>query len=338
MELEKIADSTSLIGRIRIGRGIYFAQGTVIRSMDNSVEIKSKSYILENSVVVGTKEFPVSVGAKTVFGHKSIVIGAKVGDLCEIGNNTILMEGSSLGDMCILGEGTLIPKGIHIPNRSVVVGRPGRVIRTLTEQDLDMIRKMRGNNLNIDPYEEQHIEKFLKEESEMGKLYVYQNKYPQIKQSTLVLQSAEITGDVVIGENTIIGAGVKIVGDAHGPIRIGNNVQILENTVLHLLPDNELVIEDDVIIGPGCMLHGCRIGAGTVIEPGVIVCDYSTIGKNSLIKAGTLVKQRSQFPDQVILEGFSAKVVERIDGSVEAPAWGFIYEDVEKLIFGEKNW
>ena len=75
--------------------------------------------------------------------------------------------------------------------------------------------------------------------------------------------TAEITGDVVVGERTIIGAGVKIIGDSHGPVRIGDDVQILENTVLHLLPDNDLVIGDGVIIGPGAMIHGCRIGAGS---------------------------------------------------------------------------
>jgi len=59
---------------------------------------------------------------------------------------------------------------------------------------------------------------------------------------------------VVIGERTIIGSGVKIIGDSHGPVRIGDDVQILENTVLHLLPDNDLIIDDGVIVGPGAMI------------------------------------------------------------------------------------
>ena len=83
----------------------------------------------------------------------------------------------------------------------------------------------------------------------------------------------------------IIGAGVKIIGDSHGPVRIGNDVQILENTVLHLLPDNELVIDDGTVIGPGAMIHGCHIGAGSVVEPGAIVCDGSIVGER-LRRAG----------------------------------------------------
>ena len=99
----------------------------------------------------------------------------------------------------------------------------------------------------------------------------------------MLFDSAEITGDVDVGTGTIIGAGVKIIGDSHGPVRIGADVQILENTVLHLLPDNDLVIEDGVIIGPGAMIHGCHIGAGTVVEPGAIVCDHAVIGAECVV-------------------------------------------------------
>src|SRR5205814_7095044 len=122
----------------------------------------------------------------------------------------------------------------------------------------------------------------------------------------------EITGDVVVGERTIIGAGVKIIGDSHGPVRIGNDVQILENTVLHLLPDNDLIIEDGAIVGPGAMIHGCRIGAGSVIEPGAIVCDTSVGRAGCVVRAGAVAKQRSPFADSTDLDGFSAVLVGRI--------------------------
>ena len=129
----------------------------------------------------------------------------------------------------------------------------------------------------------------------MGQLYAYRDIVPTVSPSATLFGSAEITGDVVIGERTIIGAGVKIIGDSHGPVRIGNDVQILENTVLHLLPDNDLIIEDGVIVGPGAMIHGCRIGTGSVIEPGAIVCDGSVVGAGCIVRAGAVVKQRSQF-------------------------------------------
>ena len=140
-------------------------------------------------------------------------------------------------------------------------------------------------------------------------------------ESAYLFDTAEVTGDVIIGENSIIASGVKIIGDSHGPVRIGNNVQILENTVLHLLPDNQLIIEDNVIIGPGCIIHGTTIGEGSVIESGAIICDYSKLGKNTLVKSGSLVKQRSQFEDNAILLGFPAKEVGRVEGRLEKPEW-----------------
>ena len=97
-------------------------------------------------------------------------------------------------------------------------------------------------------------------------------------------------------------------------MRIGNDVQILENTVLHLLPDNELVIDDGAIIGPGAMIHGCHIGAGSVIEPGAIVCDSSVVGAGCVVRAGAVVKQRVAFPTALEIDGFPAVEIGRPSG------------------------
>ena len=129
-----------------------------------------------------------------------------------------------------------------------------------------------------------------------------------------MFDSAEITGDVIIGQDSLIGAGVKIIGDSHGPVRIGSRVQILENTVLHLLPDNELIVDDDAVIGPGAMIHGCHIGHGSVVEPGAIVCDGSVVGAESVVRAGACVKQRDRFGDRSILDGFPAKLAGTLTG------------------------
>ena len=139
----------------------------------------------------------------------------------------------------------------------------------------------------------------------------------------MLFPSAEITGDVVVGERTIIGAGVKIIGDSHGPVRIGADVQILENTVLHLLPDNDLVLDDGVVIGPGAMIHGCRIGAGSVVEPGAIVCDHSVLGAGCVVRAGAVVKQRSEFAAGTEIDGFPAVEMGRVSGVPVRPAWAF---------------
>jgi Carbonic anhydrases/acetyltransferases, isoleucine patch superfamily len=73
----------------------------------------------------------------------------------------------------------------------------------------------------------------------MGTLYAYRDKTPSIGAGTVLFDSAEITGDVVIGEQTAHRRRREDHRDSHGPVRIGSRVQILENTVLHLLPDND---------------------------------------------------------------------------------------------------
>lgn len=317
----KIDDSVRLIGKLRLGNNTYVAQGSVLRSVDDSLTVGNATWILENSVIIGTPEHPLKVGSKTVFGHKCIAIGAEIGDLCEIGNGVIMLPGSKIGNMCIFGEGTIIPEGCVIPDESVVVGRPGKVIRRLTQEDKNMISRMRSNDTSLSPYMENLLDIEQKEGEKMGKLYEYGVKYPKVDETAFIYDSAEITGDVTIGKNSVVASGVRIVGNSHGPVKIGNNVKILENSVLHLLPDNELIIEDNVIIGPGCIIHGTTIGSNSIIESGSIVCDYSKLGKNTLIKSGSLIKQRSIVNDNEIMEGFPAKNIGKNPEIQQKPSW-----------------
>jgi carbonic anhydrase/acetyltransferase-like protein (isoleucine patch superfamily) len=165
----------------------------------------------------------------------------------------------------------------------------------------------------------------------MGTLYAYRDKTPSIGAGTVLFDSAEITGDVVIGKGSLIGAGVKIIGDSHGPVRIGSRVQILENTVLHLLPDNELIIDDDAVIGPAAMIHGCHIGRGSIVEPGAIVCDGTATGAESVVRAGACVKQRDRFGDRSILDGFPAKLVGALPSPPPMPGWALPTDAVATL-------
>ena len=317
----EIAGSAVLVGEIHVGAGAILAQGLVVRAHGGAVRIGNHSAVLENGVIIGTPEHPVQVGQRTVFGHRATIVGATVGNLCEIGNGAILMPGSRLGDGCILGEGTLVPPGTVIPADAVLVGRPPHIIRSATDADRERLAVLRQHQTDLTDYPGTTVRRPTRAGEDMGTLYAYRDKTPSIGPGTVLFDSAEITGDVVIGRDSLIGAGVKIIGDSHGPVRIGSRVQILENTVLHLLPDNELVIDDDVIIGPGAMIHGCRIGCGSVIEPAAIVCDWSSVGAESVVRAGACVKQRDRFADRSVLDGFPATLVDTLTTPPPQPSW-----------------
>ena len=316
-----------MIGTARLGEGSLLAEGAVIRSDDAAVEIGTGSAVLENSVVVGTRTIPTSIGRRTTFGHRCLVIGATVGDLCEIGNASKLMPGARLGDRVFLGEGTVVPAGMSLPSDVVAVGRPARIVRSASAADLARLLALRDGDLSIPPPTAITVE-HLQEGIAVGQLYDYRGIVPTIAASATLFPTAEITGDVVVGERTIIGAGVKIIGDSHGPVRIGNDVQILENTVLHLLPDNDLIIDDGVVIGPGAMIHGCRIGARSIVEPGAIVCDGSVVGAGCVVRAGAVVKQRSHFPAGTDIDGFPAVDIGHLPEPPPIPTWALDRDDL----------
>src|SRR5205823_9667477 len=231
---------------------------------------------------------------------------------------SILVPGARVGDRVFLGEGTLVPAGMTLPSDAVAVGRPARIVRSVSADDIRRLTALREGDLSVPPPTAISIEN-RQEAIPMGQLYAYRGILPTLAASATLFPTAEITGDVVVGERTIIGAGVKIIGDSHGPVRIGRDVQILENTVLHLLPDNDLIIDDGVIIGPGAMIHGCRIGARSVVEPGAIVCDGSVLGAGCVVRAGAVVKQRPRFDAGTEIDGFPAVDIGHMEAPPEVP-------------------
>ncbi len=315
-----------VVGRVRMGEDSYVAQGAVLRAAGDGVAIGTGSMVLENCVVLGSAAASTAIGRRAVFGHRCTVVGATVGDLCEIGNGSTLMPGARLGNRIFLGEGTLVPAGMTLPDDAVAVGRPARIVRRASAEDLERLTALRDGDLSLPAPTAIVVEP--SEETPMGQLYPYRDVMPTIAATATLFPSAEITGDVVVGERTIIGAGVKIIGDSHGPVRIGNDVQILENTVLHLLPDNSLVVGDGVIIGPSAMIHGCHIGAGSVVEPAAIVCDGSELGPGCVVRASAVVKQRSRFGAGCDLDGFPAREVGHLDAPPEVPSWAFTPGDL----------
>jgi carbonic anhydrase/acetyltransferase-like protein (isoleucine patch superfamily) len=331
----RVAGSAVLIGSARLGERVLLAEGAVLRSSGSELAISTGSAALENSVVVGTPQLPTRIGRRSTFGHRCLVIGTTVGDLCEIGNASTLMPGSTLGDRVFLGEGTLVPAGMQLPSDVVAVGRPARVIRAASPADLERLRGLRDGDLSIPPHTATDIGPRT-EGLNVGQLYEYRGITPTIAESAVLFPTAEITGDVVIGERSIIGAGVKIIGDSHGPVRIGNDVQILENTVLHLLPDNDLIIEDGTTIGPGTMIHGSHLGAGAVVEPGAIVCDGSVVGAGSLVRAGSVVKQRSRFGDGIEIDDVPAVEIGHIP-TPERPLWALQPDDLPSPASGTES-
>ena len=120
--------------------------------------------------------------------------------------------------------------------------------------------------------------------------------------------SAEIIGDVLIGEGSSIWFNVTLRGDVM-PIRIGRETNIQDNTVLHgTYEEAACTLEDRVTIGHSVTLHGCTIRRGSLIGMGSIVMDNAEIGEHSLVAAGSLVTEGKKFPPRSLIVGRPALV------------------------------
>lgn len=142
----------------------------------------------------------------------------------------------------------------------------------------------------------------------------HKGKRPQIGKDVFIAPGASIIGDVVIGDGASIWFGAVIRGD-FGRIRIGGGTSIQDNTVIHVMPDCETVIGENVTVAHGAVLHGCRIGRGAVIGMRSVVQDFSEIGEEAMIAAGSVLTNRMVVPARHLAAGVPAKVKKEVSGS-----------------------
>jgi carbonic anhydrase/acetyltransferase-like protein (isoleucine patch superfamily) len=139
-------------------------------------------------------------------------------------------------------------------------------------------------------------------------IYEFDGVSPEIPESAWVAGSAEVMGDVALGDEVSIWFGVVVRGD-NAPIRIGAQTNIQDLSVLHSDLGIPLTIGEGVTVGHKAMLHGCTVGDHSLIGIGAVVLNGARIGKGCLVGAGALVTEGSEFPDGSVIIGTPAKVV-----------------------------
>jgi carbonic anhydrase/acetyltransferase-like protein (isoleucine patch superfamily) len=131
---------------------------------------------------------------------------------------------------------------------------------------------------------------------------------PQIAASAYIDPSAQVIGDVAVGERSSVWPNVSIRGDVNS-IRIGEETSIQDNTVLHCDPVTfPLVIGNRVTVGHGAVIHGCTVEDESLIGIGAVVLNGARIGQGSVIAAGAVVPEGMQIPPGSMVMGIPAKV------------------------------
>lgn len=129
-----------VIGEVTIGAQSSIWPGAVLRGDDGLIQIGAQTSIQDGTVVHTTAGKSVSVvGDRVTVGHNAIVHGATVRDDVIVGMGSILLDNCHIGRHVIVGAGTLVPMGKRVPDGVLIVGSPFRVVRELTEEDLQWI-------------------------------------------------------------------------------------------------------------------------------------------------------------------------------------------------------
>ena len=133
----------------------------------------------------------------------------------------------------------------------------------------------------------------------------HHGKTPVVHHAAFVAETAILIGEVQIGADSSIWYGAVLRGDINS-ITIGKRTSIQDNCVVHVETDMPVFIGDDVTVGHGAILHGCKIGNGVLIGMGAIILDGVKIGDGAVVAAGAVVKERTIIPPATLVAGIPA--------------------------------
>ncbi len=139
----------------------------------------------------------------------------------------------------------------------------------------------------------------------------YDRKRPVIPRSCFIAQSADVIGNVKMGENTNIWYSCVLRGDEN-EIIIGENTNIQDGTVVHISKENKTEIGNYVTIGHKATIHACKIGNYSLVGMGAIVLDGAEIGDYTLIGAGSLIPPGKKIPSGVLAYGNPIKIIREL--------------------------
>ncbi len=134
-----VAPNATLIGKVQLDAGASVWFNVVMRGDNELIHIGENSNVQDGSVLHTDMGHPLSLGTGVTVGHKAMLHGCVVGDYSLIGINAVILNGVRIGKHCIIGANTLVPEGKEIPDGSLVIGSPGKVVRALTDEQKKML-------------------------------------------------------------------------------------------------------------------------------------------------------------------------------------------------------
>jgi carbonic anhydrase/acetyltransferase-like protein (isoleucine patch superfamily) len=135
-----IAPNAAVMGRVILKKNASIWWGCTLRGDNEPIVIGENSNVQDGSVLHTDMGFPLTIGANVTVGHMVMLHGCEIGDGSLIGIGAVVLNGARIGRNCLIGSKTLIPEGKVIPDNSLVMGVPGKVVREVSEAQLETLK------------------------------------------------------------------------------------------------------------------------------------------------------------------------------------------------------
>lgn len=145
-------------------------------------------------------------------------------------------------------------------------------------------------------------------------LVEFNGKRPQVEKGAFIAPTATLIGDVTVGKGASIWYGAVLRGD-FGRITVGRGSSVQDNVVVHVIPDCETVIGEEVTVAHGAILHSCTIEKGAIIGMGAVLQDLCFVGAEAMIAAGSVIPANMQIPPRHLAAGVPAEIKKEITGA-----------------------
>jgi carbonic anhydrase/acetyltransferase-like protein (isoleucine patch superfamily) len=140
-----IAPNATVIGQVRVGDSVSIWPGAVIRGDEDLITIEDGSNVQDGAVIHVDRGHPMSIGKNVTVGHAAVLHGCTIGEGSLIGIHATVLNGVVVGKHSIVGAGSVIPEGKRFPDRSLILGVPGKVVRELTDEEVTRISNNAGD-------------------------------------------------------------------------------------------------------------------------------------------------------------------------------------------------
>jgi carbonic anhydrase/acetyltransferase-like protein (isoleucine patch superfamily) len=136
-----VADGATVIGKVVLEENASVWFGAVLRGDNEAIAVGAGSNVQDGVVMHTDPGFPLTVGTNVSIGHQAMLHGCTIHDYALIGIQAVILNGAVIGRNCLVGAGAVVTEGKVFPDNSLIVGAPARVVRQLSDEDVERLKK-----------------------------------------------------------------------------------------------------------------------------------------------------------------------------------------------------